>query len=890
MKKPVVTPYCEYRSNPIGLDSKEPEFSWIVETPEKNAYQEAYRILVADSEEGLWQEKGIVWDSGTVRSGNTVNVPYKGAALRTAGRYYYRIEVKTNYGERFISEPSYFVMGLMEEPWDAPWIGGSLMEEHTFYFRKGMRIEKALKQATAFIVSPNYYVFTVNGRRCTDSVLNNAWTDCEKTALYFTYPVTEWLSTGENVLGIEVGNGWNAERLGEVDYGIGEHLFSMKVLLEYEDGTREWTGTNLKDWYFSVDGPMLFNSIYHGEIYDARKELDGWDSPGYDMEGSGKIWREAVQFEPPRGKIRAQTLEPIRIVEQIRPVEIHEVGDGSYTLDMGQNFAGWGRLTIEGEAGDEIHMKFAEIINPDFSVNQANLRIARATDTYILKGQGIETYEPRFTYHGFRYIQVFGLKEKPKKDTVIGCVVHSDVKRIGEFVSSSRLLNQLYRNIQWTERSNLHGLPTDCPQRDERLGWTNDMTVRNEGALYNFRLPRLYDKWMGDIRDTQGEMTGAISDTAPFVRFGSRPADPVGAALLLVPWNVYCHYGNKKILEENYEAMKSWVTYLIRNSNHYIVKHSTMGDWAAPIGDNDTQSIGAGAVSMVTPTILVATGFLYYDCCILKKIAEVLGFSEDAAFYEAEAKNVQEAFEKKFYNEKKHCYAANSQAANTIPLYFGMVEDENKEEILENIVRDIVEKHKTHLSTGNLCSRYIIEVLLLNGKEDLAYELLTQTTYPSWGYMIENGATTLWERWEKVTEEGPLIWMASHNHPMYGSVGVCFHKYLAGIQADEAAPGFENILIRPVIPEKMEEVKASLKTMRGFVQAGWKKRGKELIVEIVIPFNTTAQIQIPCKAVVEANELSSTRSVKVNGNEVELADGQFITKVGSGTWKFIISG
>lgn len=889
MKKPIIESFCEYRNNPVGLDIKEPRFSWITTTEAKNASQRSYRILVADSKEGLHNGTNIMWDSGIVKSNHTVSIPYKGITLKTAQKYYYKVIVETDQEETIQSEPAFFTMGLINEKWDAPWIGGSLMEEHTFYFRKDLTIEKKIQQATAFILSPNYYVFTINGQRCTDSVLNNAWTNCEKTALYFTYPVTSLLKQGRNALGVEVGNGWNAERLGEVDYGIGEHLFSMKMLLEYEDGTREWVGSNLDDWFFCVDGPMVFNSIYHGEIYDARKELTDWDMPEYDRKNSGVKWREAVQFEPMHGKIKAQILEPIRIKEYIEPVKIHEVEDGSYTFDMGQNFAGWARLRTKGNSGDEIQMKFAEIMNEDHSVNQANLRIARATDIYILKGEGTEEYEPRFTYHGFRYIQVFGLKGKPESDTILGCVVHSDVERIGEFTGSSKLLNKLYKNILWTERSNLHGLPTDCPQRDERLGWINDMTVRNEGALYNFRLPQLYSKWLGDIRDTQGEITGAISDTAPFTRFGSRPADPVGAALLLVPWNVYCHYGDKKILEENYEEMKSWTGYLIRNSNDYIVKHSTMGDWASPIGDNDTSSIGAGAVSLVTPTILVATGFLYYDCCILTKVAEVLEKPADVEFYQKEAEKIKKAFEKKFYNGEGHYYASNSQAANTIPLYFGMTDEKETLYILENLKEDIVKKHHIHLSTGNLCSRYIIEVLLLNGMEDLAYELLTQTTYPSWGYMIENGATTIWERWEKVTEEGPLSWMASHNHPMYGSVGVCFHKYLAGIQVDEKAPGFENILIHPIIPEKMQSAKATVETIRGYVESGWEKQGDALIVEVDIPFNCKSDVQIPCQYLVEREGENPRTTIMVNGEEIKLTDGYFKTKIGSGKWKFTIS-
>ncbi len=385
-----------------------------------------------------------------------------------------------------------------------------------------------------------------------------------------------------------------------------------------------------------------------------------------------------------------------------------------------------------------------------------------------------------------------------------------------------------------------------CPQRDERLGWLNDMTVRNEGALYNYRLPQLYEKWLQDIRDAQGEKTGAITDTAPFVRFGLRPADPVSTSFLLIPWNTYLHYGNKKIIVQNYEAMKLWVNYLKRNSDNYIVRYSQMGDWAAPISGTDLKSIGSGAVSTITPTILMGTGYFYYDCVLMSKMAHILGNKEDEIFYLREAENIKEAFQARFYNKDKKFYANNSQAGNTFPLYLGLVPEQDKSEVLQRIKDDIV-KNKMHLTTGNLCSRYVIEVLFQNGEEDLAYELLTQTEYPSWGYMIENGATTIWERWEKVDAPGPLDRMASHNHPMNGAVGVCFHKYLAGINPNEAETGFGHIVIKPVIPSKLQFVDCELESIRGIIRSGWKKSKNDITFYYEIPFNSTATIYLPIK-------------------------------------------
>ncbi len=572
-------------------------------------------------------------------------------------------------------------------------------------------------------------------------------------------------------------------------------------------------------------------------------------------------WYQAVEFEPEEGAVRAQILEPIKVVAHRKPEKIYKIGDGSYTFDMGQNYAGWSRLKVKGPGGTKIRMVHAELLHDDHTVNQISLRGMRATDTYILKGEGEEVYEPGFTYHGYRYVQVFGLPCEPEADTITGCVVRSAVEEIGEFSCSNSLINRLDRNINWTEQSNLHSIPTDCPQRDERLGWINDMTVRNEGALYSFRLAQLYTKWLQDVRDTQGERTGAITDTAPFRVFGCRPADPVGAITFLLPWNLYLHYKDTDVMKACYEANKKLAAYLKRNSTGYIMRWSTMGDWASPVKDTDMDSIGGGAVSVVTPPRMMATAYFYYDCCLLSKMALVLGEKEDAAFYQDEAERIREAFLQTYYNREGKYICNNSQAGNTIALYMGLVPEEDREAVLKNLVRDVVEINDTHLTTGNLCSRYIVEVLLENGYQDVAYELLTQTTYPSWGYMIENGATTIWERWEKVTEECVMSRMASYNHPMYGAVGVCFYKHFAGIRPDGSKPGFKKVLIHPVIPTKLRQAGAKVDTMAGRVSSWWKKgEDGSFSMKVEIPFGSTGEIRIPLE------ELGLTVSkILVNG-------------------------
>ena len=839
--------YCEYLINPVGVDTACPRFSWA--TKRTCGRQAAYRIRVYRDDPSVSADERMVWDSGLVSSSRMNNVPYGGTALESVERYCWQVTSIDEDGSAETSEVASFITGIMEpDGWKAGYVGGPGMEIPAFLFRTELCVKKPLRAAYLCVASGNYNVVTVNGKRCSDAVLQNANTDSEKTAMYAVYSVENLLQVGGNAIGVSLGNGWKALNMGTTGVGVGEHSFSCQLALRYADGEDEWIYGSAGDWYYTKEGPISQNSIYQGENYDATHARKGWDTPGYDMDAAEETWLQAVEFEPDGGELKAQVLEPIRVVKELKPISVHPMPDGSYVFDMGQNFAGWTRLRVSGERGRTIRLVYSELIHDDWTLNQITLRDMRATDEYTLCGEGVEVYEPSFTFHGFRYVQVFGLSGAPAEDTITGCVVRSDVAQIGSFNCDVPLLNQLQKNICWTEESNLHSIPTDCPQRNERLGWINDMTVRSECALYNYRLPALYEKWLRDIRDTQGKVTGAISDTAPFRVYGCRPADPVGASLFLVPWNLYLHYGDKRVLEDNYNAAKSFLGYILRNSTDGIVRWSHMGDWAAPIFDNDITSIGGGAVSVVTPTRLVATAFAFYECRLMENMAKVLGRNDDAAYFQGEAERISAAFLKTYYNPETKQVGSGSQGCNTIALYMGIIPEEDREAVLENIVSDI-RAHDTHITTGNMCSRYIIELLLLNGKEDLAFELLTQTTYPSWGYMIENGATTIWERWEQIVEEGPQSIMASYNHPMYGAVGVCFYKYLAGIAPDAEKPGYERMTIAPIIPNGLGEVTAQVETCRGKASSHWRKEADGgLLMEVTVPYGATAQIKVPLES------------------------------------------
>lgn len=827
---------CEYMKNPGGIDVKEPLLSWSLD--EIDGVMENCRVVVSRNS----SLASPVWDSGLMTDSNILSVRYAGELLKSGVTYFWRVELVLD-GEMIKSEINTFTMGLIEPySWSAPWVGGIRIDQESYMYRTEFSVKKGLLSAAAFLSSPCYNELTINGRKPDDSVLNNVFADSSKSLYYATYDITGLLSEGGNAAGVLTGLGWHSLRKAEDGIGWGDSLFSLLLRLEYADGDTVWVAQEPSAWKFTCDGPVRRNSIYNGETYDARMEIPGWDTAGFDDSN----WATCIEKEPPSGVLRSQVLEPIRVVEELPVKEIINVKDGTWTLDFGKNFTGWVRIRVSGKAGEQITLKPAEEMNADGSIDPTSLRNAHPVDVYILKGGESEIWEPRFTYHGFRYVQVGGLTGRPSTDMFTGCVVRSDVVRTGSFSCSERTVQGFYDIVFQTEGCNLHGLPTDCPQRDERLGWLNDMTVRNDAALYSYRLYQLYAKWLRDIRDTQGKVTGAVTDTAPFMRYGFRPADPVSASLIVLPWNLYLHYGDRRILSENYTAVIRWVEYMLRNSDNMIVRFSSMGDWAPPVSETDHDSTGGGALSLNTPPKLMSTGFLYYGCRQIMRMAHVLGKRADEAHWSEVAEQVRLAFNEEFFHKDEKSYATNSQSSNVLPLYLGMVDEENIPGVLDNLVSDI-EKHGGHLTTGNICTRYAVEVLFMYGRQDVAWRILTNRDYPSWGYMLENGATTLWERWEKVEKGSFQAAMASMCHPMNGGAVVTLYRYLAGIQPDEKKPGWKNIIFKPHVPQNAEQAKAVVKTVRGTVSSSWERNGCTVIYKVTVPACCTGTVWLPGK-------------------------------------------
>jgi alpha-L-rhamnosidase len=654
------------------------------------------------------------------------------------------------------------------------------------------------------------------------------------------------------------------------------------MAIEFVDGStaQVYTQANWAEPWLDSPGPILENSVYNGEVYDARLEIPAWDYTDTPLSG----WLPASGADGPGGELVSAGLEPIRVMETLRARAITRPKPGVYVFDLGQNIAGWARLRVTGAVGTRLSLKFAETLYPDGTANQENLRFARAEDVYILNGRGEEVWEPRFTYHGFRYIQVEGWPGEPSAEMIEGRVVRSAVEISGAFDCSSGLINRIHKMITWTESGNLHSLPTDCPQRDERMGWLNDMAARTEEALYNYDLARLFAKWTADIADEQHPRSGAITDTAPF-HWGRRPADPVSVCYLLIPWLLYVHYGDARTMAARYVGMKAWVDFLTSQAEEGILGYSYYGDWSPPVNLGQPGSLGSSAVSKDTPGSLVSTACYAYSARLLGQIARALGNAANAQAYLDLAGQIAGRFNDRFWDESTGGYGSSNQACNAISLYMDLVPVERRVRVVDNLVKNVVERWNSHLTTGNICTKYLLEALTAAGRADVAYQIASQETYPSWGYMLANGATTLWERWELASGTG----MNSHNHPMLGSVGAWFYRALAGIQADPGGPGFQRFDIRPNPVGGLAHARAALETVRGQIACGWQVAGGRLGLDLTVPVGSQARVFVPVPlggALQEGDDILWKDEQPGAELAIHREGGSLVFSVGSGEYHF----
>ncbi|MEA4917782.1 alpha-L-rhamnosidase [Proteiniphilum sp.] len=856
----------DYEKNPIGIDFL-PQLSWRLESGQRGLTQTAYHIIISSSLEKLNAGNGDIWDSGKINSSKSTGIYHDNWKLKSSQRYYWKVKAWQNGGiASDWSEPAFFETGLLsQEEWLSGWIGYVPgMPGRVQYFKGTFVPRENIKQARAYISGLGSYELYINRKKVGNNVLDPAQSSYSTRVYYVTYDIADYLLQAPNSFVIPVAQGW-----------LGSPRLRIQVEITYQDDTMEILTS---DRFRSVTtGPIKYSTIFDGEHYDARLENPQIYEPGVPPGLMNEEWAWAHNTDDPSGKMVSQRVEPIRIVEEITPTLLKELAPGIYVFDAGRNLAGWASLRVKGDAGTKISLRFAETLHENGFVNQENLRNAKAIDTYILNGKGIETWEPAYTYHGFRYVQVEGLPSKPLEDDIKIKVVRSDLKQSGKFKSSNPLLNDIHQMVVNTEASNLHSVPTDCPQRDERMGWLNDLTVRIEQAIYNFDHSRFYPKYLQDVSDTQ-DAHGTITCVAPF-RFGMRPADPVSASYLLLAQKTYEFYGNKRVIEEHFDGMKAWVDYLNSRTNNDIVDYSYYGDWCPP-RDFLMDPNGSG-VSRDTPGQFISTGYLYYCANLLSDMAKVIGREAEVVRYKALAEEIYLAINREYWNEQTGGYASNNQACNSFALYLGLPDETKVPRVIKNLVED-VKKHDYHLTTGNLCTKYLLEALTEHGHPDVAYKIATQTTYPSWGFMLANGATTLWERWEYLTGDA----MNSHNHPMMGSVGSWFYKYILGIIPDFNHPGFEQFSIKPYIMGDLQSAEGELNTVKGKIKSAWRRQGNNLTMEIGIPENTTAIVHVPAKSVRGITEgdrkISTVKEISV----LEETKDYVILKVGSGNYQF----
>ena len=861
---------CEYASNPIGLDTKTPQFSWMIKSKESGFVQFAYQIIVSDSKDDLKSNLGNIWNSGKVESSLSTGILYNGPELTSRKVYYWKVRIwKDAKGVSNWSETATFEMGLLKtSDWNADWVGYPFgWVGRVLYFRRVFSFAKEISKARAYVSGIGYNELQINGRKVGDYVLDPATSDYAKRIYYTSYDIKEYLKK-DNVMVLAVAPGW---------YGMPK--MRMQLEFNFVDGTSETiSSSSIKN---VTTGPIISAGILDGEIYDAREEKSEWNLPTDTIiKGMpNKHWGYAHVVEAPGGEMVSQQLEPIKVVEVITPKSISQPFPNVFVVDVGQNLAGWAAIKVQGENGKKITMKFAETLSGDGTVNQDNLRTALAMDTYILKGGGQpEQWEPSFTYHGFRFIQIEGFPYTPKIEDIQIKRVRSSVERSGLFTCSNELLNRINNMVLNTEASNLYSIPTDCPQRDERMGWMNDMTVRIEEALYNFNLSRFYSKFINDVADTQGE-EGQITDTAPY-RVGGKPADPVSASYLLLAIKSYEFYGNKEIIRNHYTGLKAWVDFLNSRTKDGIVDYSYYGDWSPP-AEFGVAGYGYGAISKNTPGLLMSTGYLYYCSTMMSKMAEILGNPDDKLKYDALATKVALAFNTKFWDEKTGGYGTNNQSCNSFALFLGVVSKDRIPRVIANLV-DNVKQNNYHLTTGNLCTKYLLETLTENGYPEVAYKIATQETYPSWGFMLANGATTLWERWENKTGGS----MNSHNHPMMGSVGSWLYKYVLGILPDIDHPGFEKFTIHPYLFKDLDSAKGEFNSVKGMIKSSWKKEKGKVLMSVTVPPNSIATVFLPTKDLktitennIQVNKSKNIKFLRMEGQNV-------VFEVGSGIYNY----
>lgn len=901
----VFDPLVENLNNPLGLETKQPRFSWKIKSSERGVYQQAYRIMVASSIENLEKENFDLWDSGKTESDETLLIPYNGKSLESRQAYFWKVKIWTNSGHAELKTNNYWTMGLAASDWQAKWIGTDLRAEgedrkdnfkpktedelrlksetrlNARYLRKDFSIDKDIANAYLYISGLGLYEAYLNGEKIGDQVLAPTPTDYSKTVPYNTFDVTECVKKGDNAIGVVLGNGrFFSMRIPWFrTFGLPQLLAQLEVT--YIDGSKT-TIVSDESWKITIDGPIGSNNEFDGEEYDARKEMPDWNKVGFDS----KDWHTASIMPAPNGKIVAQENPNIKIMDTVKPISINKIAANKYILDMGQNMVGWVTMRVKGERGKTVKLRFAELLKEDGNLYTDNLRGAKVTDLYTLKGGNTEVWQPSFVFHGFRYVEISDFPGEPKIENFEGKVIYDEMETTGSFETSNKIINQIHTNSYWGIRGNYRGMPTDCPQRDERMGWLGDRTAGAYGESYIFGNQKLYAKWMQDIEDSQRE-NGALPDVAPnyWEMYTNDITWP--AAYFAVADMLYNKYGDDRPIRKHYDSFKRFMSFVEKNYlTNYIATNDTFGDWCMP--PESLEMIHSQDPNRKTSGELLATAFYYKLAVQMQQFAKITGNTADIEYYTSLGENVKKAFNNKFFDPVTKSYSNNTVTANLLALMHGIADNDMRPDVFNHIAAKTEGEFSGHVSTGLIGIQYLMRGLTDYGRADLAYKIAGNTSYPSWGYMIENGATTIWELWNGNTADPS---MNSANHVMLlGDLIVWYYEYLGGIKnAADGGTAFKNIEMKPLLIGDLTYVKSTYNSVRGQISSHWQKSASGFAWDISIPANTRAKIHIPdakgktiTENGIDIHSIKHISDIQEEGNDV-------VFNLQSGTYSFKVN-
>lgn len=884
---------CEYKVNPLGIQTARPHLKWEIESDRKNVLQSGYRVIVSDNPSDLQQGRGNIWDSRKVLSGASIQVPYAGSPLNSTQTYYWKVMVWDNQGDSAWSATASWQMGLLKpDDWKgASWIGFRKMpdsarslpaRDHKIHpiindtlplLRKEFIVGKKVKAATVFISGLGQFELHLNGHKVGDHFLDPSWTQYEKEATYVTFDITHQLTDGNNAIGVMLGNGFyfipgTPQRYRKLMVQYGYPAMICRVKISYTDGTSDDIISD-NSWKVAP-GPIVFSSAYGGEDYDATKEIPGWDRPDFNAES----WSHAVVTDG-APKLVGMIEDPIRVFDHFHPQKKYEVKPGAWIYDLGQNASGIPRITVRGTKGDTIRITPAEIVDKNGMISQRGSG-GPSFFTYILKGEGNETWQPRFSYYGFRYLEITGGAPEGKKNpsnlpvikSVEGLHTRNSAESIGTFSCSDTLFNRIFTLINWSIKSNMTSLFTDCPHR-EKLGWLEEAHLMGSSVHYNFDIANLNRRTILNMEEAQTP-NGLVPDIAPeYVRFngGFRDSPEWGSSSVLVPWYTYKWYGDLRVLHQSYSMMKRYIDYLGDKAEDHILAYG-LSDWF-DIGP------GAPGVAQLTPMGVTGTAIYYYDLTVFSQVAGLLHRKTDSIRYAALATEVRKAFNKKFYHPQTHQYATGSQTANAMAVYMNLVEPQDRALVVDNIVKDIRSKGNS-LTSGDIGYRYLLQVLETAGRSDVIYAMNNRKDVPGYGYQLAHGATALTESWQAFAN-------VSNNHFMLGHLMEWFYSGLAGIRQSDQSIGYHHIEIAPAPVGNIRNCEASFKSPYGEISSSWERNGSAFRLRVHIPANTTASVLIPANRGQVVLEGGKPIDPKM---ESGYENGKIRLRMGSGNYAF----